>query len=336
MKAIEVKGQFGLDNLTLTERPAPTPGPHQLLLKMKAVSLNYRDLLTVQGLYNPRQSLPIIPCSDGVGEVVAVGEEVTRAKVGDRVCPLFAPKWIAGAPDHATLRATLGSPLDGTLCETMAVDEQSVVHVPAHLSDTQAATLPCAALTAWTALTVQNTLRAGDTILIQGTGGVSIFVLQLAQLFGAQTIVTSSSNEKLQRARELGANHTINYKENPKWGKQVQSIVPGGVDHIIEVGGVGTLTQSLKAIRIGGTIILLGALAGRTGEFDIIPIVMKQVKLQGLVVGHREAFESMNRAIATHQLQPVVDQTFTLQDAKAAFQTMKDGGHFGKICIQID
>ncbi len=202
MRAMEIQGAFGLDHLVLVERPDPVPGPGQVLVRLRAASLNYRDLLTVEGKYNPKQKLPLIPCSDGAGEVVAVGEGVTRVRPNDRVCPIFAQRWIAGEPTRDRLRSTLGGPLDGTLAELAVFDQEGLVKIPEHLTDEEAATLPCAAVTAWTAL---DGITAGDTVLLQGTGGVSIFALQLANLRGARVIITSSSDEKLARARELGA-----------------------------------------------------------------------------------------------------------------------------------
>ncbi|HQN97691.1 MAG TPA: NAD(P)-dependent alcohol dehydrogenase, partial [Thermoanaerobaculales bacterium] len=272
MRAIEIRGGFGLDNLQLGERPDPAPGPGEVLLRMRAVSLNYRDLMTVEGSYNPRQPLPLVPCSDGVGEVAAVGEGVSRVAVGDRVATLFSQGRMGGRPTVEELRATLGGPLDGTLAELMVLPERGVIRVPEHLSDAEAATLPCAALTAWSALVEQGRVAAGDTVLVQGTGGVSIFALQFAQMLGARVIVLSSSDDKLVKARRLGAWQEINYLDDPQWGKTVRELTGGvGVDHIVEVGGAGTLAQSLQAIRVGGEISLVGVLAGGASELSIVP-----------------------------------------------------------------
>ncbi len=336
MKAIEIQGSFGLENLKQVERDEPAVGPGQVKLRMKAVSLNYRDLLMVQGLYDPRQPLPLIPCSDGVGEVVEVGEGVSRVAVGDRVCTIFAQKWISGEPTHEKLRSTLGSPYDGTLTESMVLSEEGLVKVPDHLSDAEAATLPCAAVTAWSALVTLGQVKAGDTVLVQGTGGVSIFALQFAKLLGARVIVTSSSDEKLERVQSMGADDVINYKTEPKWGKVARERTGRvGVDHIIEVGGAGTLQQSLRAIRIGGHISLIGVLSGGVSDVNILPLVMGQVKVQGLVVGAREGFEAMNRAIDANQMKPVVDKVFSFDQAREAFQHLEAGKHFGKVCIEI-
>lgn len=336
MKVYEIQSGFGLDNLKLVERPEPQPGPGQVLLRMRAVSLNYRDLMTVEGTYNPRQPLPLIPCSDGVGEVVAVGDGTSRVAVGDRVATLFSQGWMGGRPSIDELRATLGGPLDGTLAEMMVLPESGVIRVPAHLSDPEAATLPCAGLTAWNMLAEEGGVTAGDTVLVQGTGGVSIFALQFAQLLGARAIVTSSSDDKLVRARQLGAWQEINYLDDQSWGKTARSLTDGiGVDLVVEVGGAGTLEQSLQAVRIGGSILLIGVLAGGASELSIVPIFMKNVRVQGLLVGSRKMFERMNRAIAQHELHPVVDRVFPFSEAPAAFEHVKSGGHFGKVCIAI-
>lgn len=334
MKVVEIQGSFGLENLRVTQRPDPVPGPGQVLLRMKAASLNYRDLLMVQGHYNPRQPLPLIPCSDGAGEIVAVGEGVSRVAAGDRVATLFAQGWLSGEPTREKLRSTLGGPLDGTLCEHRVLSQDGVVKVPEHLNDLEASTLPCAALTAWSALVTHGGVKAGDTVLLQGTGGVSIFGLLFARLLGARVILTSSSDEKLERARKLGAHHTINYRETPKWSAAALELTGGrGVDHIVEVGGAATLEQSLKAVRFGGTLSVIGVLSGVSSPLNILPILMKNVRLQGILVGHRESFEAMNRAIALAGLRPVVDRTFPFTDARQAFQLMARGGHFGKICL---
>jgi NADPH:quinone reductase-like Zn-dependent oxidoreductase len=336
MRAVEIRGGFGLDNLAVVERPDPRPGPGQVLVRLRAASLNYRDLLTVEGKYNPKQKLPLIPGSDGAGEVVAVGEGVTRVRPGDRVCTIFAQKWIAGRPTRERLRSTLGGPLDGTLAELAVLDQEGVVRTPDHLTDEEAATLPCAAVTAWSALVTEGAITAGDTVLVQGTGGVSLFALQLAKLLGARLIATSSRDEKLARAREMGADETINYREVPAWGVRARELTGGeGVDHVVEVGGAGTLQQSLLAVRFGGTISLIGNLAGTKSELLLTHIFMQKIRVQGILVGDRESFEAMNRAIALHRLRPVIDRAFPLEEAAAAFSHMAAGEHFGKIVIRI-
>jgi NADPH:quinone reductase-like Zn-dependent oxidoreductase len=337
MKVYEIQDAFGLDHLTLTERPDPAPGPGQVLLRMRAASLNYRDLMMVKGSYNPRQRLPLIPCSDGVGEVVAVGDGVTRIAVGDRVATLFCQGWMGGRPSVEELRATLGGPLDGTLAELMVLPERGVIRVPEHLSDAEAATLTCAALTAWSALVEQGPVAACDTVLVQGSGGVSVFALQFAQLLGARVIITSRRDDKLLKARRLGAWQEINSLDEPDWGKTARELTGGvGVDHIVEVGGAGTLAQSLQAIRVGGTISLIGVLAGGASELSIVPVFMKAVRIQGLLVGSRQTFERMNRAIAQHELRPVVDQVFPFAEVRQAFEHLQSGAHFGKVCVAIE
>jgi len=335
LKVVELRA-WGLENLVLAERPEPQPGPRQVVVRVRAASLNYRDLLLVRGTYNPKQKLPIVPCSDGAGVVVAVGDRVTRVRPGDRVCPTFHQAWLAGEPSRERLRATLGSPLDGTLAELMLLDEEGLVAIPGDLSDEQAATLPCAAVTAWNALVTAGGVVAGDTVLVQGTGGVSIFALQLGVLLGARVVVTSSSDAKLARARELGAWEGINYKEVPAWGVRARELTGGrGVDHVVEVGGAGTFEQSLQALRPGGTLSLIGVLAGAALELRLPAIQMRMLRVQGLLVGHRDSFEAMNRAIAHHGLRPVVDQVFPLAEARAAFEHLASGAHFGKVVVRI-
>jgi NADPH:quinone reductase-like Zn-dependent oxidoreductase len=336
VRAVEIRGSFGLDNLAFVERPDPRPGHGQVLVRLRAVSLNYRDLLTVEGKYNPKQKLPLIPCSDGAGEVVEIGEGVTRVAPGDRVCTVFAPKWLAGAPTREKLRSTLGGPLDGTLAELAVFDQEGLVKFPDHLSHEEAATLPCAAVTAWSALVTEGGVTGGDTVLVLGTGGVSLFALQFAKLLGARVIATSSRDDKLARAREMGAAEGINYRETPEWGMRVKELTDGtGVDHVVEVGGAGTLQQSLRSVRFGGTISLIGNLAGTKTELLLTQVFMQNVRLNGILVGHRESFEAMNRAIVLHGLRPVIDRVFPFEDARAAFDHMAAGDHFGKICLKL-
>jgi NADPH:quinone reductase-like Zn-dependent oxidoreductase len=336
MKAFEIQNTFGLDSLILTERPEPSPGFGQVLIKVRSVSLNYRDLMVVKGLYNPKLPLPRIPFSDGVGEVVAVGEGVTRVKSGDRVAGIFFQKWLCGELTEAKAQSALGGAIDGILAEYAVLDQQGVVHVPEHLTDEEAAALPCAAVTAWNALITSGGVKAGDTVLVQGTGGVSLFALQFAQLLGARVIATSSSDEKLEKVRQLGATETINYKQTPDWSKKVQELTAGiGVDYVVEVGGAGTLTKSLRAVRYGGQISLIGVLSGGSGEVSTASILMKNVRVQGIYVGSREIFEAMNKAIALHKLRPVVDRVFPFHEAQEALKYMESGAHFGKICIRF-
>jgi NADPH:quinone reductase-like Zn-dependent oxidoreductase len=336
MLAYEIRGAFGLENLVVSERPDPRPGPGEILLALRAAALNYRDLLTVEGKYNPRQKLPLVPCSDGVGEVVEVGPGVSRFEVGDRAVPLFAQRWLGGEPTRERLRSTLGGPLDGTLAQAMVVPAEAAVHPPEHLSDEGAACLPCAVLTAWSAVVVEGRVAAGDTVVVQGTGGVSLSALQVARLQGARVIVTSSSDEKLARARYLGAWETINYRSTPEWGRRVKELTDHrGADLVVEVGGAETLAQSLVAVRFGGTIALVGNLTGGTLSFNVVPAFMQRVRLQGILVGDRDAFEAMNRAAAANHLRPVIDRVFPWQEAREAFEHLASGKHFGKVCVGI-
>jgi len=332
MKAYEIQ-EFGVENLKLVERPQPEPGHDEVLIKLRAWSINFRDLLVVKGHYNPKMPLPRIPFSDGVGEVAAVGAGVTRVKVGDRVAGAFMPKWIAGEPDALAAGSALGGEIDGLLAEYAVLGEQGVVHVPGHLSDEEAATLPCAGVTAWNALVEQKQVKAGESVLLLGTGGVSLFALQFAQLHGARIIITSSSDEKLERARAMGAHETINYKTTPDWEKKVLELTGRqGVDHVVEVGGVGTLPKSTRAVRLGGHIALIGVLAGGK-DFNPMLVLMKGINLGGIYVGSRAMFESMNQAISLHQAKPVVDKVFGFDEVPAALKHMESGAHFGKIAI---
>lgn len=328
--------EFGLENLKLEEVERPTLGAGEVRLRMRSASLNYRDLLMVRGHYNPRIPRPLIPCSDGVGEVIEVGAGVQRVAVGDRVAGCFAPEWQAGDPESTSIRQTLGGPRPGTLCEEMVLPAYGVVRVPEHLTDEEAATLPCAALTAWSALFTMGNVRAGDTVLVQGSGGVSVFALAFARMAGARVVATTSSADKAARLRDLGAEHVIDYREVPQWGREAKSWTGGrGVDHVIEVGGAGTLEQSLAAVRTGGHISLIGILAGAASALPLTSILMRNIRVQGVLVGHREGFEAMNRAIAAHGYRPTVDRILAFEDADAAFAHLASGAHVGKVCIRI-
>ncbi len=335
MRVFQIQ-KFGLDSLVMAERQTPEPGEDEVLIRIFAASLNYRDLLMIEGLYNPRQSLPLIPLSDGAGEVVAAGKNVKRVKVGDRVAGIFAQRWFAGEPDSRARASTLGGPLDGMLAEHVVLHEEGVVLIPEHLTYEEASTLPCAAVTAWNALVAQGGIKAGDVVLVQGTGGVSLFALQFAHQSGAHVIVTSSDDEKLEKALRLGAAEGINYRENPDWDKRVLELTGGaGADHIIEVGGAGTLSQSLNAVGIGGTISVIGILSGTTSNVDVRRILMKRVRLQGIFVGPRELFEAMNRAIGFHKIKPAICRSFSFEEARDAIAYLQSGKHFGKIVIRF-
>ncbi len=335
MKAYEIN-EFGIENLTLTERDEPKPQANEVLVKFHAASLNYRDLMMVKGFYNPKLKTPLVPLSDGAGEVVGVGVSVTKWKVGDRVCPIFMQGWIDGEIDFQKARTALGGDLDGCLREFGAFDENGLVRIPDHLSYEEAATLPCAAVTAHNALMVTGNIKTGESVLLQGTGGVSIFALQFASVFGCRTIITSSSDEKLNRAKELGATDLINYKEREDWDKAVLDLTEKrGVDHVIEVGGAATLQKSVNAVKVGGHVAVIGVLAGK-GEFNPTSVLMKAVKLQGIFVGSRQMFEDMNRLICQHTyLKPVIDKTFAFDEARDALKYMESASHFGKIVVKI-
>jgi NADPH:quinone reductase-like Zn-dependent oxidoreductase len=334
--------QFGIDHLRPIDLPKPQAEPGKVLIKVHAVSLNYRDLMVVKGLYNPKMALPRIPCSDGAGEVVAIGEGVTRVKVGDRVCGIFMQRWLDGPPTAEKSKDALGGDVDGMLTEYALLHEQGVVSFPDHLSYEEAATLPCAGVTAWNALhhagDPANPIEPGATVVIQGTGGVSIFALQFGKLLGARVLGTSSSEEKLSRARSLGLDEGCNYKQRPDWSKWVSETTANkGADRIIEVGGAGTFGQSLRSARVGGTIAQIGILSGgsTTDPVALTPILHKQLRVQGIYVGSRTMFEEMNAAIAKARLHPVVDKVFDFHQSADAFAHMESASHFGKIVIRV-
>jgi len=326
-------GGFGFDNLKKVERPDPTPGPGQVVVRVRAVSLNFRDLMVTKGIYNPKMPLPRVPCSDGAGDVIAVGAGVSRVRAGDRVAGIFHQKWLAGQVTEALARSTLGGDLDGMISEQVLLSEDGVVPIPEHLSFAEAATLPCAAVTAWNAL-VEGGIKAGDTVLVQGTGGVSIFALQFARLAGARVFVTSGSDTKLNRALEMGATAGTNYKKDPDWEKWARQQTGVGVDYVVEVGGAGTLERSIKAVRVGGHIALIGVLTG-PGTVNPLPILMKSVRLRGIFVGSRSMFEDMNRAISAAKLRPVIDRAFPFAEFPAALKYMENAAHFGKIVVEF-
>ncbi len=337
MKAFTIQEKFGLDSLKPTTLPDPTPGSGEVVVRVRAASLNYRDLMMVTGLYNPKQPLPLIPLSNGAGEVAAVGEGVTRVKVGDRVAGIFTQAYLDGAYDPNYWRtSTLGGPLPGMLAEYALLSEEGVVPIPEHLSFEEAATLPCAAVTAWNGLFVAGNLKAGETVLVQGTGGVSLFALQFARMAGAEVIATSSSDAKLARALELGASHSVNYKTTPEWGNAVRELTGKvGVDHVIEVGGAGTLPQSFQAVRDGGHIAVIGVLAAGAPDINPTWVLRKALRLTGILVGSRKMFQDMNRAIALNGLRPIIDRVFEFDQAPEALAHLQSGSHFGKVVIRI-
>jgi NADPH:quinone reductase-like Zn-dependent oxidoreductase len=335
MRVFQIEGEWGMDNLKLSERPLPDPGPGQVLVRMKASSLNFRDLLVPERGYGSHTgTLPLIPLSDGVGEVSAIGPGVRRVAVGDRVCPTNFQRWTGGEPDLERLTQSLGGPVDGTMAEYMCLSEEGVVKVPAYLTDIEAATLPCAALTAWSALTICGKVKPGDRVLVQGCGGVALFALAFAKLLGGQVTVISSSEERIARARALGADAAVNYRAVPEWAKATRDITGGrGYDFIFELGGEKTLPQSLRCVRPGGTLAMIGVLTGGAMAASLGLVVTRQVRLQGVTVGHRDGFEAMVRALEQHRIRPVVDRVFAFGELKQAMARLKSGAQFGKVCI---
>jgi NADPH:quinone reductase-like Zn-dependent oxidoreductase len=335
MKVWEIQNAYGIENLHETEKPEPKPGKGEIVVAMKAASLNYRDLLTVIG-YGGGYPLPLIPFSDGAGEVAAVGAGVTRVKAGDKVCPLFFQSWLSGPVTAESRNRPLGGPLSGVLQQRMLLEADGVSKYPAHLSFEEAATLPCAGLTAWRALAVETKVGPGQTVLVQGTGGVSIFALQFAKALGARVIATSSSDEKLQRAKALGADHLINYKTTPDWGRAAREWTGGkGVDVVVEVGGENTLNQSFDAARVGGAIVIIGVLGGFSAPVMMPVVFGKNLHIHGISVGSREQFDDMCAHIEKWKLKPVVDKTFGFDRLPDALRLMQAGGHFGKIAVRI-
>jgi len=335
MKVWEIQNAYGIENLHEAEKPEPKPGRGEIVVAMKASSLNYRDLLTVIG-YGGGYPLPLIPFSDGAGDVAAVGAGVSRVQVGDRVCPLFFQSWIDGPVTAESRFGPLGGPLSGVLQQRMLLDDYGVSKFPAHLSYEEASTLPCAGLTAWRGLTVETKVGPGQTVLVQGTGGVSIFALQFAKALGAQVIATSSSDEKLERAKTLGADHVINYKTTPDWGRVAREMTGGkGVDVVVEVGGENTLNQSFDAARVGGDIVVIGVLGGFSSPVMIPVVFGKNLHIHGISVGSREQFDDMCAHIGKWKLKPVVDKVFPFDDLQDALRLMQAGGHFGKIVVKV-
>jgi NADPH:quinone reductase-like Zn-dependent oxidoreductase len=327
---------FGLDNLALEPLTLPSPGPNEVLVDLHAASLNYRDLMVVLGTYNPKMALPRIPGSDAAGIVTAIGEKVTRFQVGDHVTSLFFQDWLDGPIQTTTGKSALGGPIDGVFSTAHLFPESGLIQAPANYTHAEAATLPCSALTAWNALVEKGNLHAGQTVLLLGTGGVSLFALQIAKAHGARVILTSSSDEKLARARDLGADEVINYRTTPEWDREVLRLTNNrGADHIVEVGGAGTLPLSFKSVTPGGHIYLIGVLAGKGAAIDPTPILAKAIHVDGVYVGSRAMYHRMIAAIDTNHLHPVIDRTFPLTQAREALTHMQSGNHFGKIVLNL-
>lgn len=336
MKAFELREAIGPEGLVLNpERPEPAPGAGEVKIKVRATALNYRDLLVAAGKYSGPLKPAVIPLSDGAGEVVAVGSGVSAFQVGDRVAGTFFQGWEAGAISGEATSRAMGGAVDGMLAQYVVLPEAGVIHTPLHLSAEEAATLPCAGLTAWNAVVEAGRIKAGETVLVLGTGGVSLFALQFAKLHGARVIVASSSDEKLSRARELGADTLINYRTTPNWEQEVMAATGGrGVDLVVEVGGGGTLERSIKSVRVGGFIAVIGVVSGG-GQIDPRPIIGRAIRLQGIYVGSREMFVAMNRAVSLARLRPVIDRTFAFERAREAYAYQASGAHFGKIVVGV-
>lgn len=329
--------KFGIDHLQSETIESPPLGPNDLRVRPSCVSLNYRDLLMVKGYYNPKLAMPLIPLSDGVGEVLEVGSEVTQFRRGDRVCSTMIPDWDTGTPSPNILHTTLGGPVDGMFSTEVVLPQQAFLKVPERIDTHTAACLPVAGLTAWTSLVEFGAITSESKILLLGTGGVSIMALSIARALGAKVAITSSSDEKLERAKALGAEVGINYRTHPNWWQKVLEWAPHGVDLVVEVGGAGTFNQSVKAVKTGGKIALIGVLAQANDPIQLVSVLMKNICVQGVLVGHREAFERYLQFVAQHSLQAVVDKVFNgLTSAKEAFTYMAQARHFSKIVVDLD
>ena len=335
MYAWEIISGDGVDALHLGERETPIPGPGQVRVRMNANSINYRDLITIEGAGARKLPFSLVPNSDGAGVITAVGEGV-KLKEGDRVTSCFFEEWVAGEISAPVMASALGGARQGVLAEEVILPEDGVIHTPAGLTDEEASTLPCAALTAWHALTLPRPVKAGETVLLLGTGGVSVFAQQFCTMMGARTIVTSSSDDKFEKMKALGAGEVINYRTNPEWDAAVLELTGGsGVDRVVEVGGPGTFDRSVNAVRVGGIIGLIGVLTGMSGATNPTSIMRKSITVRGIYVGSRAMFGDMNRAIEAHNLKPMIDQTFDFKDARAAYHAMRGAGHFGKLVIKM-
>ena len=336
MKVVELRARSGIESLLVCERPIPQPGPGEILVRIKAATLNYRDLAIARGSYGSF-ALPIVPLSDACGEVSALGEGVTRFAVGDAVCPLYVMDWMSGPPQADVVARRLGGPQDGVLAQYVCVPARAAVRAPRHMSALEAATLPIAGVTAWQALFVQGRVTPGDVVLVQGTGGVSIFALQLARAAGASVIATSGSPDKAQRARALGAREVVDYRANPDWQQRVMELTDGrGADHVIDVVGGANVARSISAVRIGGTVSLIGFLDDTRGVIDLPEAFRRVVTLNCISVGSRAAFEALIAATEASELRPVVGRVFAFDEVHAAYEHLAAGAHFGKVAITFE
>ena len=334
MKQIQLSKPGGLENLKLTDTENPSLKDNEVLLKVHASSLNYHDLMVALGLIPTEDKR--VPLSDGAGEIIEAGKDVSKWTVGDKVMSMCFPNWVSGPPKY-NLLSFIGDNQDGYATELISIPESAITKIPKNLNFKEAATLPCAGLTAWRALVDEGRLKSGETVLVQGTGGVSVFALQLAKTFGATVIATSSSEEKLEKLKSLGADHLINYKAHPEWGKEVLKITNNeGVDHVVEVGGAGTFSESVRCTKLAGHIALIGVLSGPSVSEIILPrIFLKQIRLSGIAMANQDSQIAMIDYLEKNEIKPEISDSFDLKDLGAAFQHQIDNKHFGKISIDI-
>jgi NADPH:quinone reductase-like Zn-dependent oxidoreductase len=336
LQALRLSGAFGIENLTFDTVAPVSPGPGEVLVRVLAVSLNYRDLMIADGSYNPRVEKPRILGSDGAGEVVEVGSGVTRHRVGDRVVAGFMPAWIDGPPTFAGRQSAMGDATDGVLATYRIFPAEALVPIPDTMTYEEACTFPCAGVTAWHALVSTGNVGRADTVLALGTGGVSIFAVQIAKLRGARVLVTSSSDAKLEQAKQLGADEGINYRITPEWDKEVRRLTAkAGATHVIEVGGAGTLGLSIKSSQVGGQISLIGVLAGVAEPLSVVPILMNTLRIQGIHVGSVRMLREVITAFSEARIKPVVDRVFPFSQAKDALHYLATGAHLGKVVVQM-
>ncbi|MFN7918808.1 MAG: NAD(P)-dependent alcohol dehydrogenase [Bryobacteraceae bacterium] len=335
MRAWQITDTFSIDGLKCNELPEQSPGAGQVTIRVRGVSLNFRDLLVAKGLYTKKLPLPLTICSDCAGEVIAAGAGATKFKPGDRVAAAFMPAWISGAVNEAVARSAMGAFAQGVLAEQVTLSEDALVRLPAYLTWEEAASLPCAGVTAWNALVVEGQIKQGDTALVQGSGGVSLFALQFARAAGAHVIAITSSDEKAARLRTLGANEVLNYVTAPDWEEAVRKLTGGGVDHVVEIGGAATIGKSIRATRMGGRIALIGNRAAGQGDVNLTAALMKAIRIQGIFVGSREMFEAMNRSLELNRIKPVVDSAFEFERAQDALRHLEAAGHFGKVTVRV-